>query len=76
MTQRGDTSGWQLPSFSCSGLHASQHGIGRFTAEFFADNVDVMDLLAESSLPYQSSEDSSGVVTAEVVLPTDRALEP
>jgi GNAT superfamily N-acetyltransferase len=57
-------------------LNATQHGIVRFTADFFADNVDVSDLLVESSLPYQSSEDSSGVVTANVVLPSDWALEP
>ena len=58
------------------GLNATQHGIGRFTADFFADNVDVNDLLVGASLPYQSSEDSSGVVTAELVLPSDWALEP
>jgi GNAT superfamily N-acetyltransferase len=58
------------------GVNASQHGIDRFTADFFADNVDVVDLLVDASLPYQSSEDSSGVVTAQVELPSDRSLEP
>lgn len=58
------------------GLHATQHGIGRFTADFFADNVDVADLLVEAALPYQMSEDPTGVVKADVVLPSDWAAGP
>ena len=47
---------------------AVRNGLLCFTAEFFADNVDVTDLIAEAGAPYQDSS-VSGVVAAEVTLP-------
>ena len=47
---------------------AVRNGLRAFTAEFFADNVDVTDPVAEAGAPYQDSS-VSGVVAAEVTLP-------
>ena len=47
---------------------AVRNGLRCFTAEFFADNVDVTDLIAETGAPYQNSS-ASGVAVAEVTLP-------
>ncbi|MGB8649708.1 MAG: GNAT family N-acetyltransferase, partial [Mycobacteriales bacterium] len=51
------------------GEAAVQHGIHRFSAEFFADNVDVADILTEAGLPYQSRRDDAGVVSVDIELP-------
>ncbi len=47
---------------------AVRNGLRCFTAEFFADNVDVTVLIAETKAPYQNSS-ASGVAVAEVTLP-------
>lgn len=54
---------------------AMKNGIRRFTAEFFADNLDVADLLADAGAPYQRSDSPAGVSAAEVELPHDDAEE-
>lgn len=51
------------------GEGALRNGVRRFQAEFFADNVDVTDLLKEAGLRYVVQPDESGVVTVDVVLP-------
>ena len=48
---------------------AVRNGFRRFTAEFFADNLDVTDLIAEAGTPYQNSS-ASGVGDAELTLPS------
>lgn len=47
---------------------AINNGILQFTAEFFADNLDVADLLAEAGRPFRTRADESGVVTAHLAL--------
>lgn len=53
---------------------AVANGIHRFSAEFFADNLDVTDLLQESEQPYRHLTEDAGVVTVELALPDQ--LEP
>lgn len=53
---------------------AIANGIHRFSAEFFADNLDVTDLLQESEQPYRHLTEDAGVVTVELALPDQ--LEP
>jgi acetyltransferase len=48
---------------------AQRAGIRRFQAEFFADNVDISDLLAEAGVHYVREQDATGVVTVAVLLP-------
>lgn len=48
---------------------AVANGIDRFTAEFFADNLDVSDLLDESETPYEVVARDAGVVSVELSLP-------
>ena len=50
-------------------------GISGFTAEFFADNVEVRDLIAESGADYRSRTHHAGTVEVEVdvSLPSDAA---
>lgn len=55
---------------------AVRNGIHSFTAEFFADNLDVTDLFAETGVPYQSSQDAAGVTAADITLPPDAAAMP
>lgn len=47
------------------------NGLRHFTAEFFADNRDVNDLIAEAGAPYHVTGDSAGVMAAEIELPTE-----
>lgn len=42
-----------------------------FTAEFFANNLDVADLLTDANLPGQLVQDSLGVTLADIELPHD-----
>lgn len=51
------------------GEGALRNGVRRFEAEFFADNLDVTDLLKEAGLRYVVQPDESGVVTVDVLLP-------
>lgn len=53
---------------------AVANGIRRFSAEFFADNLDVTDLLEESEQPYRNLTEDAGVVAVELALPEH--LEP
>jgi GNAT superfamily N-acetyltransferase len=50
---------------------AVRNGIHRFSADFFDANLDVRDLFVDTGLSYQTTAATSGVVTAEVTLPTD-----
>ena len=45
------------------------NGLHHFTAEFFADNRDVTDIIAEAGAPYRVTNDSAGVIAAEIELP-------
>ena len=56
--------------------HAARVGIRRFHAEFFADNLDVLDLLAESGLPVSEDLPQDGVLTADVTLAKGPARPP
>ena len=53
---------------------AVANGITRFAAEFFADNLDVTDLLEESDAPFRNLAEDAGVVSVELALPEQ--LEP
>jgi RimJ/RimL family protein N-acetyltransferase len=53
---------------------AVAHGIHRFAAEFFADNLDVTDLLEEADAPFRNVAEGAGVVSVELSLPEQ--LEP
>lgn len=55
-------------------IGAIANGIHGFAAEFFADNLDVSDLLDESEQPYRNLAEDAGVVSVELVLPEH--LEP
>jgi GNAT superfamily N-acetyltransferase len=48
--------------------HAATVGIRRFHAEFFSDNIDVLELLEESGLPVQQDRSEAGVQSADVTL--------
>jgi GNAT superfamily N-acetyltransferase len=48
---------------------AIANGIHRFAAEFFADNLDVTDLLEEAEAPYRNVAEDAGVVSVELALP-------
>ena len=50
------------------------NGLRHFTAEFFADNRDVTDIIAEAGAPYVVTDDSAGVIAAEIELPADPGL--
>ena len=52
---------------------AVSSGIHRLSAIFFDANQDVRDLFIDAGLSYQTTPASAGVVTAEVMLPTDPA---
>ena len=52
---------------------AVRNGIHRLSADFFANNVDVRDLFADTGLPYQTTAAVAGVVSAELTLPADAA---
>jgi acetyltransferase len=52
---------------------AAANGIHRFTAEFFADNLDVTDLLEEAETPYRNLEEGAGVISVELSLPEEAA---
>lgn len=52
---------------------AVRNGVLRFSADFFDANRDVHDLFADTGLGYQTTAAVAGVVTAEVILPTDPA---
>ena len=52
---------------------AVRNGIHRFSADLFAENLDVHDLFADTGLPYQITAAVAGVVTAEIALPLDAA---
>jgi RimJ/RimL family protein N-acetyltransferase len=69
--------GWRHVSLATCQLrvlaeHAARHGIRRFQAEYFADNVDVLALLAESGLSTTTLDRSGGVESASVALPGSR----
>ena len=51
------------------GEAALRNGVRRFSAEYFADNIDVGDLLVESGLPYVRNRDPGGVVSVDLQLP-------
>ena len=53
------------------GEGAVRHRIRHLTAEFFADNLDVAEMLGEAALPYRSARDAAGVVSADIVLPRE-----
>lgn len=50
------------------------NGLRHFTAEFFADNRDVTDIIAEAGAPYVVTDDSAGVIAAEIELPADPGM--
>jgi GNAT superfamily N-acetyltransferase len=52
---------------------AVRNGVLRFSADFFDANLDVHDLFADTGLDFQTTAPAAGVVTAEVMLPTDPA---
>ena len=54
---------------------AVANGIHRFEAEFFADNLDVTDLLQEAPAPHHNLAEGAGVVTVELSLPEQLDLE-
>lgn len=47
------------------------NGLRHFTAEFFTDNRDVTDIIAEAGAPYSVTGDSAGVIAADIDLPAD-----
>lgn len=53
---------------------AATVGIRHFHAEFFADNLDVVELLAESGLEVERQPTEVGVQTADITLPSGRPL--
>lgn len=55
---------------------AERNDIRQFTADFFADNLDVIDLIAETGMPYQNTDATAGVIVATVTLPADPAISP
>lgn len=50
---------------------AVRHRIRQFSAEFFASNFDVSDMLGEAPVVYRKSQDAAGVVSADIVLPRE-----
>ena len=50
--------------------HAAKVGIRQFHAEFMADNLDVVDLLAESGLAVSDQPAEAGARTADITLPS------
>lgn len=52
---------------------AIRHRIRHFTAEFFASNLDVADMLGDAPVRYRSTQDDAGVVSADIVLPREPA---
>lgn len=58
------------------GEAALRQGVRRFQAEFFADNIDVTDLIAGAGLHYVRSLDETGVVSVDVALPDEEPPEP
>ena len=47
------------------------NGLRHFTAEFFTDNREVTDIIAEAGAPYSVTDDSAGVIAADIDLPAD-----
>ena len=50
---------------------AARNGLRHFSVAFFADNRDVTDIIAETGAPYWTTDESAGVITAEIELPAD-----